>query len=1186
MSFEHAAGACDGEQTTPKGQCQPDGWISDYPNGGTTDIGPGEYGFNQAPADGATFMSFWTNEYVTLPLCTNTSLTSGTKYCFSIEWYRASSGFNASTIVYIYGGNTAGALTQLLWTSPPTSTDPTGGKWNTWNFCFTPTGNWTDITFQLLDDPNDGGFGGYVALDNWLSTDGLFPPQPTTGCNPIVTVKDTGMCNGACVTLMAVGSAGTAPYTYSWNNGQTGAAIQVCPTANTTYTVTLTDNAGKTATSIATVSVNPLPVIQVNSPAVCVGSSVTLTASGATSYSWSPLTGLSSTNGSSVTANLTTGTSYTVTGTLAGCVATATSIVTVNPLPLITVSSTSVCPGTSSAITATGANTYTWNTGATGPSITVSPASTTIYAATGTDANACSSTGTGTVSINANPGVIANYNNPVCEDQTLIFSSTSAAGYTWTGPGNFQSALQNPTIPNAASANNGTYTLTISNGPGCTATTTLNVAVNPLPVVTVISSTICIGNNATLTATGAVSYTWSPLAGLSSGSGAVIKAGPAATTVYTVTGITAGCTSATTLTVTVNALPVISVTSASVCEGMTSSITATGASTYVWNTGATSPSITVAPQSNTSYTATGTDINLCSSAGTGSVSISSSPGISITCNSPVCQNQMIAFTASGAATYTWSGPANFQSSLQNPTILNATPANSGIYTLTLSNGPGCVATTTQSVVVNQSPVLTVNSASVCIGNSTLLQASGASNYSWSPATGLSATSGASVTGKPAITTIYTVEGSLAACISKITATLVVNPLPVITETGCTICEQETITLHASGGAVYVWSGPDNFSSTQQNPLITNALTTMSGSYPIVVVDSNGCVNKGAAQVTVNAIPAVTVNSGTVCAGSSTLLTAGGASTYNWYPAAGLSNNNGSSLMANPAITISYTVIGRSITGCIDTAISSVVVNPLPIVSINPKTISGCAPVCVNFADSANSHSGCQWNFGDGNTSVSCITSHCFKTQGNYHVRVNVTDSNRCKNTGYSIVMVYPVPVADFDADPQPSDIFNPLIHFTDLSSGAMITSWNWNFADTTNHPSSLQNPSYTYVTPGVFNAQLIVTSNYGCKDSITKPITISDEDAFYIPNAFSPNNDGHNDIFFPKGEGITDYKLYIFDRWGNQLFYSTDFYKGWDGRYQFKSNEILQEDVYVWKIEVKTFNGKDRQLSGTVTLIK
>ena len=90
----------------------------------------------------------------------------------------------------------------------------------------------------------------------------------------------------------------------------------------------------------------------------------------------------------------------------------------------------------------------------------------------------------------------------------------------------------------------------------------------------------------------------------------------------------------------------------------------------------------------------------------------------------------------------------------------------------------------------------------------------------------------------------------------------------------------------------------------------------------------------------------------------------------------------------------------------------------------------------------------------------------------------------------------------------------------------------------------------------------------------------------YVPNAFTPNFDGTNDIFYAKGEGIKDFKMYIFDRWGEMVFRSDDIYKGWDGHFQGKGGPILEEDVYVWKIECKTTKGEPKLLKGTVSLIK
>ena len=125
-----------------------------------------------------------------------------------------------------------------------------------------------------------------------------------------------------------------------------------------------------------------------------------------------------------------------------------------------------------------------------------------------------------------------------------------------------------------------------------------------------------------------------------------------------------------------------------------------------------------------------------------------------------------------------------------------------------------------------------------------------------------------------------------------------------------------------------------------------------------------------------------------------------------------------------------------------------------------------------------------------------------------------------------------------------------------------------------------------YGDTGSYAVQLLVVSKFGCKDSTIKIIRIDEDIVLYVPNAFSPNGDGVNDVFHAVGSGIKDFKMYIYDRWGTQVFFSDNIYKGWDGRYQSKGETIAQEDVYVWKIDCKSTRGEKKQLAGHVSLVK
>jgi len=186
-----------------------------------------------------------------------------------------------------------------------------------------------------------------------------------------------------------------------------------------------------------------------------------------------------------------------------------------------------------------------------------------------------------------------------------------------------------------------------------------------------------------------------------------------------------------------------------------------------------------------------------------------------------------------------------------------------------------------------------------------------------------------------------------------------------------------------------------------------------------------------------------------------------------------------------------------------------------------------------------------------------------------------------------MINVYPVPVADFSMSPQPTTVLNPIICFTDASQGA--TEWTWDFGepDSPTNSSTDQNPCHTYSDTGTYCVTLTVLNANGCWDTVTYCLVIDPDFALYVPNAFTPNGDGHNEVFMPVGIGIDEqcYQFYIFDRWGNLIWQTDRWGKGWDGRAN-GGEEIAQQDVYVWKIITCDIFGKTHQYVGHVSLIK
>jgi gliding motility-associated-like protein len=1079
----------------------------------------------------------------------------------------------------------------------------------------------------------------------------------TASASPNVTVNSATICNGSSTTLTANGAT-----TYTWSpatglSSVNGTTVTANPATTTVYTVSGSTGACS-GTATSTVTVNPSPIVTVNSATLCVGNSATLTANGAATYSWANATGLTATTGNSVTANPGTTTVYTITGTIGTCSSSTTSTVTINPLPTITVNSASICSTQQTAtLTAGGANTYTWNSGTglsstTGVSVTATPTATTSYTITGTDVNGCVSTGTSTVTVNALP-VINLTNGFICNGSSVTLNANGAVTYTWSPAGSLSSANGNNVIASPVATTN--YTVVGTDANGCFNSDTTRVTVVNNPTVTVASATLCAGSSTTLTANGSVTYVWGHAAGLSATSGTSVTANPVTTTVYTITGTVGTCTAVTTATVTVNNLPVITVTSGTIClSQQTATLTATGASSYSWSPGTglssvNGSTVNAVPNVTTNYTVTGTDVNGCVNTATTSVTVNALPNINVN-SGLICNGGSLALNANGANTYTWSPGTGLSST--NGNSVNANPITTTVYTISGTDVNNCTATATSTVTVVNNPTVSVNNASICSGQQTAtLTASGATTYSWSPANGLSATTGSNVNANPNVTTSYTITGTIGTCTAVTTCTVQVNTPPTITASSTVICNTSSATLNANGAATYTWStlatgnsitvspnttttysvagtdgnGCKNFTTATVtvNPLpnvmvnsgavcagnqiilnannavvctwspatglssavgnSVNANPNTSTQYTVTGTDGNGCSNTALSTVTVHPLPNVTVNSATICKGKNATLSANGANSYNWNPSTGLSSSTQQSPTASPNTSTTYTVTGTDINNCRDTAVTTVTVNQLPVAFVTPPQTSGCVPLCVNFSNNGTTSTSAtyNWNFGNGTTSTSQAAQSCYANAGTYTTTLLVTDSNGCRNTSSAIVTAYPIPKANFSFSPGSTTILNPEIQFYDLSTNAPINTWQWYFGD--GDSSHIQNPQHSYADTGLYYPHLTVFSINGCWDIIWETLYIAPEYLLYVPNAFTPNDDNTNDIFLPKGEGITEYTLLIFDRWGNQIFKSTDIGTGWDGK---KNNEYVQQDVYAWKIEVRNIKGEPKHLAGIVSLLK
>ncbi len=873
---------------------------------------------------------------------------------------------------------------------------------------------------------------------------------------------------------------------------------------------------------------------------------------------------------------------------------------------IITASITSFSNATCSTL---GSATVTVTSGLNPVTYTWSPIGGNTSAATGltqgnytvavSDAGSCPVTAT--VSITQPPILTATVSGTA--SSCAVAGSATATPIGGTGPFTYSWTPLGGTAATAAGLPAGNYTVTVTDNAACIATATLAIAnIGGLTATVTTTSVSCKGgtNGSATVAPGSgtnpYTYTWTP-----SGGNAATANGLGAG-IYTVfISDATNCTVTATATIAEPTLLTAVATSTDVtCNGGTNGIAivisngGTAGYTYSWTpsggTGATATGLTMG-----NYTVAVLDANLCLT--TATVSINQPTALTATVSTTPANcgqaNGSASVTATGGSpgyTYTWS-PAGGNTT-------NATGLIGGNYTVTATDVNTCTITTIATVASTAPFTVTVNSTPVtCFGgtdgSATAIPngSAGPFTYTWQAVGGNASATGTIL---PMGTYTVNVTDNISGCINTTTVIVTQPATPVsVIANGQTICngQSATLTSNAIGGNgapfSYLWNTGDATSSATVTP-ITN--TTFS----VIATDSKGCPAGDTANVIILPPLAIVVTSNdTVCPGQPATLiaTAGGGNgnyTITWLPG-GL---NGNPITVTPNVTTTYTAtVTDGCTVAPASATGQVVVTPIPIISFNANPASGCLPVCAVFAGIATNVPGnnvvsYSWNFGDGSSGTGINTSHCYTVSGNYNVTLDGVTQKGCKDslTLTNLIHVFPIPHADFSASPSLiTDIYDNTINFYDQSTGSTIAVWHWLFPYGTNY--FVKNPVFTFEPEGTYPVTLIVINSNGCADTITKEVIIKPDYTFYAPNAFTPNADGMNEFFRPTGTAwdLNTYNLWVFDRWGNQVFYTKDTNKGWDGtRY---GNEV-QEDVYVWKVELKDVFGMQHEYNGHISIVK
>jgi hypothetical protein len=858
----------------------------------------------------------------------------------------------------------------------------------------------------------------------------------SVGPYPTLAVNSGSICSGQSFTITP---SGVASYTI-----QGGSAI-VSPTSNATYTVIGTSSLGCTSPSVLTTSVSVFstPVISISSAtnALCAGDQINLSANGASTYTWD-----NGSNLSAISASPATNTTYLLSGTsAAGCIGnTATLAVTVNALPVVTISGTNaICAGASAALSASGANTYSWNTGSTNANISISPLSNASYSVIGTDALGC--VGYSAQSLTVNPLPIVNFsgNTNICSGQASSLTASGASTYTWSTNANTASISVSPAV-------NTTYSVTGTDALGCVGNSALTtITVNALPVVSITGTTsLCAGESINLSANGANTYTWN------GGSNApVLSITPATSTTYSLSGTSVeGCLGNTAVTtITVNALPVVTISGTNaICAGASAALSASGANTYSWNNGSTNANINVSPLSNTSYSVIGTDAFGCVGYSAQSLTVNALPIVNFSGNTSICSGQVGNLTASGASTYTWSTNANTAS-------ISVSPAVNTTYSVSGTDALGCVGNSAlTTITVNALPVVSITGTNaLCAGASINLSANGANTYTWN---GGSNASVLSVT--PATSTTYSLNGTSAAGCSGNTATLAVtvNTLPIVAISGTNaICAGASAALSASGANTYSWNTGSTNANINVSPL-SNTSYTASG------MTAAGCIGVAIKSITVNALPIVSISgNNTICAGASSTLTANGATTYTWS-----TNANTSSVNVSPVVNTSYSVSGTNAVGCSgNSSIITITVNALPLVSISGTTALCAGNQVTLAANGANTYT---WNTG------SNLTSIAVSPTANITYTLTGASAVGCLNAAVKSLTVNALPIVTISGASGICTGQNASL----TANGANTYSWSTGSTSNSIVTTPLTNTTYS----------LIGVNALGCSNTATQLVTV------------------------------------------------------------------------------------------------
>ncbi|MFM7022610.1 MAG: PKD domain-containing protein [Flavobacteriales bacterium] len=601
----------------------------------------------------------------------------------------------------------------------------------------------------------------------------------------------------------------------------------------------------------------------------------------------------------------------------------------------------------------------------------------------------------------------------------------------------------------------------------------------------------------------------------------------------------------------------------------------------------------VHPAATTQYTAISiTDKNGCMALSSSKMTVTVAPAFQILVTPShiscfgLCDGSAMANTQNG------DGPFTYLWSPQPPVgqgTANVSQLCSGTHKVVIADKYGCKDSVSPVLTKPQKIVYTVDSiAAHCNqsdGSASITVVSGGTapfDYQWNAAAGNQVTPAAANL-KPGMYTVVLSDNKNCTVTETIEVLNIPAPsfTPVYTNPLCYgDCSGTARLINITGGTrpfIYTWTSPAGVSAPLLNDSAASALCE--GTYKVVVSDKFSCKDSATFNLSDPSPVHISISpSSATCVDGSLQLSASASGgtpgyTYSWLADPTLSNSAIANPLATPVGMKTYTVSAKDVNNCPSPSISAVLIRN-PAAAFVFDTIPDCNSIAVAFTNqstaSTATHS-CVWDFGNGTTSAECDPSLTLAA-GTYSITLTVTDDSSCvaSVTESLTLQAYPTPEPSFSASPQPTTIYDPLISFINLSTGASAFSWYFGTGDS----SKLASPYYTYPDTGTYNVCLRTFNIYGCSKETCSAIRIDPEVSFFIPNAFTPNGDGVNESFKPlmTGYAYDDYEFLVFDRWGELIFSTTDINAAWDGTYKGRD---VQVDVYVWKILAREQFSKD-----------